>query len=184
MGKEHRAVSLLCVIIFSFIGALFSGSLRAQDSSALKEAEVANVPTGSPYQGNLLVFSDPSLESTKIGFINNGDSVKILQMSGFFSKVIHAKFPEGGWVPTQYLKMKESTETISSPGKEPLLTKYINDCLGNAPSPDPIKFKRVAPKANLGILNTLMKKFLLLGAENAVEGSSGTARTTSGEKEK
>jgi len=126
---------------------LFVSCLLGQDSDSPKDGEVFGVSTEAPIGGNLLLFDGPSQSEKKIGFISNGDPVKLVRMEGLFAKITCSKFPNGGYVFGKFIRVNEGDEKPGGTG-DPTLNRLLRESEDPSLKLDPEKIRPMAPRAD------------------------------------
>ncbi len=153
---QNRLISALRMAFIVGV-AVFFGWVPgdAQESTQQRDAEVAGVPTGQPYGGNLLVFSAPSQSAPKLGFVSNGDTVQIKEVSGFFARITCGKFPEGGWAWASYLRFKDDDPATGGAG-EPVLLRFLREAHDPFEDRNPDRMRQALPTADPRIVASFM----------------------------
>lgn len=157
--KTAAYKTLLFLFGLLFLCAPASSPAHATEPAAsVVRAVVTGVSTEPGIGGCLLVFSQASQSAPKLGFIVNGDEVQVHEVSGFFSRVTCAKFPQGGWVWNTYLRRRDDQPETISQGPEPILYKALKDQGPTTPPVrDPQHFRQVMPQAAPGLVASLIQ---------------------------
>lgn len=142
-----RLVDLLkkCRIALVVMAVFILFSVKVKGEEDLEKGVVEGVSTAAPFYGNLIVFAEPDTHGEKMGFISNGNEVKILEHLGVLTKVSCAKFPGGGWVWGSYIKPIEDDREIPGGVTLPQLLK-VEKPVPNASNIE--KMEKVLPKVD------------------------------------